>query len=387
MDMIEEAPLEGVRVVEVAGGIPAAFAARQLGGFGADVVRVEGHPVEPGLSGDEEIYLLAHKRRVEASGGDLLKLLMAADIVVEDGRPGMLAALGADPVEMRAARPGMVIVSISRFGQSGPYRDYKATNLVSFAMGGIMSLTGDYHRAPLVSGGSQAEYLAGLHGFSSAVTAYYGAALHGEGDWIDISAQECAAGMLELYGPAAAYGSPVTPRLGNQTRAEWGIYPCEDGYVGIFSLQRQVRNLFEAMGDPELYDGPFLDPMYRLGHLEELSAKMYVFTLDKTKEQLMSIGREHKVPVGSAVTPAELLESPSLDERGFWEEVQTDSGTATVPGRPFGGLGWRNAGRLHAPGEDTAAVMAEWLAPGRRGADGPAAERPGADRPGAEGAR
>ncbi len=360
-------PLDGVRVVEVAGGIPAAFAARQLAGFGADVVRAEGHPVEPGLTDDEEIYLLAGKRRVEVAGDDLMRLLLAADIVIEDGTPGALAALGADPVVLRASKPEQVLVSISRFGQKGPYRDYRATNIVSFAMGGIMSLTGDYDRQPLLSGGSQADYLAGLHGFSAAVTAYLGVVLHGEGDWIDISAQECAAGMLELYGPMTAYGAPVTPRLGNQTRAEWGIFPCADGYIGFFALQRQIRNLFEAMDDPELYDGPFLDPMYRLEHHEELLAKMYVFTADKTKDQLISIGRQHKVPVGSAVTPADLLEAESLAERGFWDRVETVSGTATVPGRPFGGVAWRPLDRLHAPGEDTSEVMDSWLAgDGRR---------------------
>jgi crotonobetainyl-CoA:carnitine CoA-transferase CaiB-like acyl-CoA transferase len=322
---------------------------------------VEGHPVEPGLTEDEAIYLLAGKRRVEAAGDDFARLLLAADIVVEDGRPGTLAALGADPLELRARKPEQVLVSISRFGQKGPYRDYRATNIVSFAMGGIMSLTGDYDRAPLVSGGSQADYLAGLHGFSAAVTAYYGAVVQGEGDWIDISAQECAAGMLELYGPTVAYGAPLIPRLGNQTRAEWGIFPCADGYIGFFALQRQIRNLFEAMDDPELYDGPFMDPMYRLEHHDELLAKMYVFTADKTKDQLITIGRQHKVPVGSAVTPADLLEAGSLAERGFWDRVETATGTATVPGRPFGGVGWRPLDRLHAPGEDTAEVMHNWL--------------------------
>lgn len=365
-DAIADAlPLEGVRVLEIAGGIPAAFATRQLGGFGADVARVEGHPVQPGLTDDEEVYLLAGKRRVQASGQDLWRLLLAADIVVEDGTPGTLAAMGADPESLRAERPELVLVSISPFGQSGPYQAYRATNIVSFAMGGIMSLTGDFNRPPLVTGGSQAQYLAGLHGFSAAVTAFYGAALHGDGDWIDISAQECAAGMLELYGPATAYGNPVRPRLGNQTRAEWGIYPCADGYIGIFALQRQVPALFEAMGDPELRDGPFLDPIYRLDHLDELLAKMYMFTLGRTRDELMAIGREHKVPVGVALTPAELLEVAGLDERGFWDRVESEAGTATVPGRPFDGLGWRPPGRLHRPGEDTATVMEEWPAGGR----------------------
>jgi crotonobetainyl-CoA:carnitine CoA-transferase CaiB-like acyl-CoA transferase len=354
-------PLEGVRAVEVAGGIPAAFASRQLAGFGAEVVRAEGHPVAPGLTEDEETYLLAGKRRVEVFGEDLVRLLLAADIVVEDSAPGYLAGLGIDVPGLRRLRPTLVVVSISRFGQSGPYRDYRGTNIVSFAMGGIMSLTGDFDRAPLVTGGSQADYLAGLNGFSAAVTTYYGAVLQGEGDWVDISAQECAAGMLELYGPSTAYGEPVRPRLGNQTRAEWGIYPCIDGYVGIFALQRQIPALFEAMGDPELIGSPFLDPIYRLEHLDELLAKMYVFTSDKTQDELIGIGRKFNLPIGIAVTPAELLERPALDERGFWDRVQTDSGVATVPGRPFVGLGWCPLGHVHLPGEDTQEIMDRWL--------------------------
>ena len=204
-------------------------------------------------------------------------------------------------------------------------------------------------------------YLGGLHAFGAAVTAHVAAALRGEGDWIDISLQECAAGMLELYGPSTAYGSPVLMRMGNQTRAEWGIYPCQDGWVGIFALQRQVRALFEAMGDPELIDGPFLDSIYRLEHPDELAARIYVFTLGYTMAELLALGRERKVPIGVALTPADLLSSATLAERGLWDDVETPVGHARVPGRPFVGLGWRPLERVHRPDEDTAAVVAEWL--------------------------
>ena len=360
----DAAPLDGVRVVEIAGGIPAAFAARQLRGFGADVVRVEGHAAGLPLTEAEELYLVAGKRRVEASGEELRKLVLAADILVDDGPPGHLASLGLEPGAVRAAQPSLVVVSISPFGQTGPYRDYKATNIVSFAMGGLMSLTGDFDNEPLVSGGSQAQYLGGLHAFAAAVTAYLGAVLHGEGDWIDLSLQECAAGMIELYGPSTAYGGPVLPRMGNHTRAEWGIYPCLDGYVGMFALQRQAKALFEAVGDPELYDGPYLDPLYRLEHVEELAAKLYVWTLSHTKDELMAIGRRHKVPIGMVVTPAELLVAPGLEERGFWDEVPTPAGVVRMPGRPFGGLSWHPPDRRHEPGEDTVGVRSDWLGDG-----------------------
>jgi crotonobetainyl-CoA:carnitine CoA-transferase CaiB-like acyl-CoA transferase len=356
-----ELPLDGVRVVELGGGIPAAFATRLLAGFGADVVRVEGLGTDgPGLTPDEEVYLVAGKRRVD-TGVDLKALVAAADILVEDGPPGRLAALGLAAEELRRQKPSMVVVSISPFGQTGPYRDYKATNIVSFASGGIMSLTGDPSREPLVSGGSQAQYLGGLHAFSAASMAYLGALLQGEGDTIDLSLQECAAGMLELYGAMTSLGGPVVPRMGNQTRAEWGIYPCADGWAGVFTLQRQVKNLFEAIGDPELINGPWLDSTYRLEHPDELGAHIYVFMLEHTKDELLEIGQQRKVPIGIALTPADLLEAPAMTERAVWDEIETPRGTARVPGRPFAGVEWRPLTRLHGPGEDTEAVSEEWL--------------------------
>jgi crotonobetainyl-CoA:carnitine CoA-transferase CaiB-like acyl-CoA transferase len=315
----------------------------------------------PPLTRDEEIYLVAGKRRVDAAAVDLPALALAADIVIEDATPGRLAQLGLDPISLRQEKPALVIVSISPFGQTGPYREYEATNIVSFALGGFMSLTGDFDRPPLLTGGSQALYFGGLHGFAAASTAYLGALLHGEGDWLDLSLQEAAAGTLELYGPMVAYGQPIMPRLGNRTRSEWGIYPCVDGYVGFFALQRQVKALFDAMEDPELINGPFLDPMYRLEHAPELEAKLYVFAAAHTMAEHLEIARRYKVPVGVAVTPADLLDSPSLIERDFFDSIETSEGTARAPGRPFGGLGWRHLDRLHEPGEDTDQVVKEWI--------------------------
>ena len=359
-ETVEEAvdlPLEGVRVVELAGGIAAGFAARQLAGYGADVVRVEGVAEGPPLTDDEVTYLAAGKSRVDAGGVDLRALVLAADILVEEGPPGRLDRLGLSPAELRSEKPALVITSISPFGQTGPYRDWKATNIVSFAMGGFMTLTGNFDREPLVSGGSQAQYFGGLHAFAATVTAHLGAVRHGEGDWLDISLQQVAAGTLELYGPATAYGGPIMPRMGNQTRAEWGIYPCADGYAGVFTLQRQVPNLFRAMEDPELIDGPFLDSNYRLEHAEELAAKIYVFMLGHTMAEMIDIGRKYKGPVGVAVTPGDLLESASLAERDFWDDVDG----VRLPGRALDGLDWQPPDRLHEPGEDNDAVARDWL--------------------------
>src|SRR5215213_7856006 len=142
MDEIDP-PLVGVRVLEVGGSVPAAFATHLLAGYGAEVVRAEPSAEEGGAAGawgppgdDESVYLLAGKSRVAVDDHELRRLALSADLVVEDQSPGGLAARGLDPVALRAERPELVVVSITPFGQTGPYADYRASNAVSFAMGG-----------------------------------------------------------------------------------------------------------------------------------------------------------------------------------------------------------------------------------------------------------
>ncbi|MFN0095192.1 MAG: CaiB/BaiF CoA transferase family protein [Dehalococcoidia bacterium] len=353
-----DGPLAGVRVLEIGGGIAAGFATRWMAGFGADVVRSEGP--EGLLTPDEATYLLAGKRRIAADGQALRELALKANILVEDGPPGVLAARGLDPASLRAANPALVGVSITPFGQSGPYREFSHTNLTTHAMGGILSLTGTPDRAPLVNGGSQAYYLGGLNGFSAALTAYFGALVHGEGDWLDISMQECAAAMPELYGPRteASTGMPSV-RLGNHTSAVWGIYPVADGHGGVCCLARQIPAFFSVVGDPDLLDERFRDPTQRLANNDELSAKLYAWFATKTKQELLELGPVQKVPFGAVVTPGELLANASLNERGFFDSVETPEGEARVPGRPFLGMPWRS-GTLSAAGADTDAVLSDW---------------------------
>jgi CoA:oxalate CoA-transferase len=356
---MDEPALSGVRGLEIGGGIAAGFAGRLLAGYGADVVRVES--ATSSLTSDEEIYLLPRKRRIRADTATLRSLALAADIIVEDGPPGALAALGLDPRSLRRERPALVIVSVSPFGQSGPHSHYQATNIVAFAMGGLLSLTGSPQREPLQNGGSQAEYLGGINAFSAAATAYYGALVQGEGDWVDISLQECAAGMLELYGPGSAYvGAGPQLRMGNHVRAVWAIYPCIDGYAGVCTLERQVPALFDLVG---VHDERFRDPLQRAENDDELTAIMYGWFGARTKEEILACSPIHKIPFGAVLTPGELLASENLQSRGFFDSVTTPAGEARFPGRPFEGLVW-DAGQISSPGEDTPSVTADWLGAG-----------------------
>lgn len=351
------AALEGVRVLEIGGGVAAAFATRPLAGYGADVVRTEGP--EGALDSDEEAALLPGKRRISVSDEQLRTLALRADAIVEDGRPGALAERGLDPVALRAAKPALVITSLTPFGQTGPYAEYEATNLVAHAAGGILSITGPADREPLQNGANQAWKLLGLNGCGATLCALYAAMLHGEGDWIDISAQECAAGMLELYGPRSGMDGVPSPRLGNRTNAIWGLYPVRDGYAGVCALHRQVPALFELIGDPELKEPRFLDPVQRMRDDEELGERVGRWFAKRSKRELIELGRKHRVPFGAVLSPLELLENEALLERDFFDSVATPDGTARVPGRPFEGLEWRG-GQLSAPAVDSDAVWRDW---------------------------
>jgi len=148
--------------------------------------------------------------------------------------------------------------------------------------------------------------------------------------------------------------------MGNHVRAVWGIYPCKDGWAGVFCLERQIPALFALLDDPELDDERFRDPVQRLRNDEELIPKIYVFFADKTMAEVLELGSAHKVPVGVALRPEDLLTSPGLAERAFFDTVELPGGgEAQAPGRPFPGYGWR-AGRLSPPGADTAAVLEDW---------------------------
>jgi crotonobetainyl-CoA:carnitine CoA-transferase CaiB-like acyl-CoA transferase len=355
-------PLDGVRVLELSTGLAAGFAGRLLRGYGADVRRADLPaaiaPVD--LTADEATYVHTGK------GAATIEAIHASavDIVVSDLQPAALAAVGIDWSAVHSEHPDLVVVSVTPFGLTGPYADYAATNAVMFAMGGIMSLTGDAARTPLVTGGSQGSMNAGLNAFGAAVTAWCGRQRHGNGDIVDISAQECAAGMLEWYGPNTAYGGPVISRLGNHTRATWALYPCKDGWAGVFALNRQTPPLFALLDDPELSEERFVDVVSRVSDTvnDELTVKMYLYFTDKTKEEILGLSLMSKVPMGVATTPAELLDAPGLVERGVFESI----GSVTVPGRPFPGLGWRPS--------ETPASIAPW--PSRAQQPVSAADRP-----------
>ena len=342
--------LEGMQVVELGGGIAPSLAARFLRGYGASVTRVEvaGLDRPVALTDDQRTYLLAGVEVVTTDDAALLSIAFAqADLVLSDLQPRELLTLGIDWAALRAVQPELIVVSITPFGLTGPYGDFVSTSATSFAAGGIMSLTGDPGRAPLITGGEQSFALGGANAFAAATVAWLGRLRHGRGDLIDISMQECAAGMLEYYNAATSYsGSGGQIRMGNQTRATWGIYPCVDGWAGVFALARQAPAFFALLDDPELAEPRFADPLQRLEpqNEAELAGKIYVFMAGHTMAELRELSLTSKVPFGVIMTPRQLLEAKTPADRGSWDDVVDAHGNdVRMPGRPFPGYAWSPA--------------------------------------------
>ena len=141
--------------------------------------------------------------------------------------------------------------------------------------------------------------------------------------------------MLEYCAAAWEYDSLLIERSGNTPRAEWGVYPAADGWAGVCCLGRQLPGLFEAIGiEPE---ERFMDPIQRTANNDELMTHVMLFTIERTKEELLAAGVAHKLPIGAVRTPQDLVAHQPLIERGLFD----DAPGGLLPGRPFPGLGWR----------------------------------------------
>lgn len=353
---MENRPLTGLTILDLSQQVAGPFATRMLAGYGADVIKIErpgtGDPARTAGPFPDDIpdpersarFLLLNTGKQSLSlnlksrtGRDLfLDLAASADVVVENFRPGTLDALGIGWSTLHARNPALALISITNYGQTGPYRDYAGTNLTLFAAGGQMSVTGDADREPLVNGGTQALFQAGLHGFSATLAAVFGARAHGRGAHVDISIQEVQAASLEGGGPNAnVYGLDAT-RTGNLAHALWGLYPCADGYVACCSMERQVPNLLRMIGREDLLDSPFRNARWRTENADEVIALLIGFFVERTQAELRELGMRFGVPIGMTPTVEDLLGWPPLHAKGFWREVtHPAAGTLTYPGPPF----------------------------------------------------
>jgi len=373
-------PLSGLRVLELGTFVSAPFCGKLFAGYGAEVIKVEppggdiarAHgPFKDGKPNPETsalfLYLNTGKRsvvldpRTPAGLDALLRLAAKCDVVIENFRPADLRALGITYERLREVNPRVTLVSITAFGQDGPYADYRFNNLVAFAMGGQMFITGTPDGGPLKNGGYQADYQGGLNGFSAATVALLAAERDGVGQHVDVSVQQCMAPILEASIPYYSYlGRWSGVRRGNHMASFIGIYPCQDGHLGVHIMPRNWKPFTEAIERPDLLNDPrFATQADRTAHNDELMAELYAWAAGQRKREIYERAGNMRAPISFVHTMADLVESPQLNARGYLQRIDHPvAGEATYPGPPWwmGPDGW-SAGRAPLLGEHTEEVL------------------------------
>ena len=355
--MPDSAPLSDLRVLDLSRGIAGAFCTKLFAQFGGDVITLEplsGHPLRRNgpfaadrphrETGAMWLYLGAGKRSatldIAARTGQSLfqRMVEEANLIVEDYPPGMIDELGLGFDALRRIVRRIVLVSVTPFGQDGPCAGWKATNLTSFASGGQMSLTGDPDREPLVAGGQQAEYQAGLQAFAAAAVAAFNADALEVPQHIDISAQECMASALELYLPWWAYlKRDISKRRGNVLSAMVGVFPAKEGHIGLHIMPRNWPRFAKAISRPELVeDVRFKDARSRLQNNDELEAIVYEWASREDPREAYQTAGAVRAPIAFVHTIQDLFESEQLRSRDVYQRVaHPEAGEITLPGPPF----------------------------------------------------
>ena len=250
-------PLDGVKVVEYGSFISGPYCSKMMADMGADVIKVEQpfhgdesrvHGPFPGDVPDRErsglyLFLNSNKRGVSLDPGNpagkeiLLELLEWADVLVENQPVSRIEELGLDYESVRKANPGLIVTSISPYGRTGPYKDYKGCDLTANAAGGFSFGNGHPHREPLTTPAYQASFMAGVTAALATTIALVGRDISGEGQLVDVSESQVIAVILTGYHlPTYIYRGIAGWRSGNRMRL--GLFPncvlpCKDGYVCI----------------------------------------------------------------------------------------------------------------------------------------------------------
>lgn len=375
--------LDDLRVLDISQGIAGPLCARLLGDFGADVIKIEppggdcGRRMPPFFKDDPDpekslFFLLTNLNKrgmvldLETPDGAELfrRLARSADVIVESFQPGYLESLGLDHASLEAENPGLIMTSITPFGQTGPYSHYKGCEIVTYATSGIMAISGTADREPLKHGGFPGHYESAMNGVLATNVALLTRDMTGIGQHVDVSMQEVVASSLVINQPNYSFTGGVQGRR----RAEGGslghVTPCKDGFFvaqeGGSATWEDIANFF---GREELKDERFSNPAQRQLHGKELDAIVVDAAKDRTMAEMFKTASEQfRMLFGIVQTPEDLANCPQLEARDYYQDVDHPViGRIRVPFRLFtlsdGGATYRRPAPLL--GQHKAEILAE----------------------------
>ena len=328
-------------MLDLSEDIAGSFCGRLLADYGADVLKLE-PPTGAALRrmgpffGDDPhpekslFYLLMNLNKKGATlnletvtGRNILKRLVPhVDVVIECYRPGYLAGLGVGYDELRDSNPSLIMTSITPFGQTGPYSQYLGEEVVSYAMGLIMSISGVQGEEPLKHGGFQAQYEGGLNGAAATSMALFMQGNTGEGQHIDVSVTECVASTAMATQSIYPFMGGTLPRRRASGSNFGHPMPCEDGWIIVQTGGGATWDtIADFFGDPRLKEPKFAEPAQRLRNTVELDQVVLDSIKDRGKWDLFTKAAEARILFGLVQTPSELLKCPQLASRNFYREI------------------------------------------------------------------
>jgi formyl-CoA transferase len=375
-------PLAGLKVVELGQLIAGPFAAKTLGDFGADVIKIE-----PPLTGDPlrqwrllkdgtSVWWQVQSRNKRSLALDLKdpaaqdivrQLVQDADVLIENFRPGAMEGWGLGPEALQAINPRLIMLRISGYGQTGPDRDKPGFGVVAEAMSGLRHLTAEPGRVPVRVGVSIGDTLASLHGVMGILMALHERQRSGLGQVIDVALYEAVFNCMESLLPEYSAFGAVREAAGSALPgiAPSNAYRCLDGGYALIAGNGDsiFKRLMNTMGRPDLGTDPALaDNAGRVARVAEIDAAIGAWTAQHSVSEVLAALDQAAVPAGRIYTVADIAADPHYQARGMLQSVRMSDGSdLTVPGivpklSRTPGSHRRNAPTL---GQDSDAVLRE----------------------------
>ena len=361
VNTIKARALSGIRILEYAHFVSGPFCTKLMAGMGAEVIKIE----EPD-TGDEArawgpfpgdirhqeksgLFLSLNTNKMgitldpkHQKGYDIFRqLVKQADILVENNPPSKMEEFNLTYDTLRRINPKLILTSLTPFGLTGPYRDYKAGDLVSFHMGGMGCVTPDWvenpdQEPPLKAGGRQADYLAGLAAAVITMGAVHGCLAERRGQHIDLSEQDAVASVMARYLAVKSYEEGTTGRDGIPFMER--PLPCKNGYVEFHCVEDyHWKALLKVMGNPDWgQEDLFQDYASRCHNWSILEPLLSKWTENRTKDEIYRAMQSEGVAFSPVNSTGDLLESEQLKARGFFVDIDHPiAGGFRYPGAPF----------------------------------------------------
>jgi CoA:oxalate CoA-transferase len=381
-------PLAGLRVLDLTQFLSGPYCSQILADLGADVVKVESHEgdlardIPPHFVGGDSVYYLSINRTKRSlavdlktpAGVDLVRrLALKSDFVLENFRPGVLDRLGLRASELRATHPSLIWCSISGFGQSGPYRDKPAYDMIVQALSGGMSLTGERDRAAVRAGIPIGDLAAGMYACIAMLAALARRNATGQGETIDVSMLDCQAAMLCYQGAYHLHSGTVPNRQGSahDSIPTYRSFVCKNATQVVITAntERMWQGLCRATGLPQLADDPrFVSNRERHQNRDALSALLEPVFAQKLADEWVRLLEAESVPVAVVNTLDRVMQDPQIEHRQMVLPLQAEDGRSLqVMGDPIFFQDAQRPAPSYPPvlGEHTAELLADVLGLGR----------------------